>query len=243
IYFNSFKHILNSAPDTHPANASMPLTERPENTLTTEERKQKTAMLYLDSIYSLNSKKLTLANIVTVAPTRNLVIPTNDINTPAFQHKSFVTPVEENMFQFINAHSSSLPMSAGSESINQYPGKIIAWQQTYKYLNHHPGKIMAGAGIGNFSSKLAFKASGIHIAGAWPTKFEYINDAFLQNHLDVYLYYFSKTDGLHSAINNPASVYDQLISEYGIAAWLFILFFIHGSFSVIFPSGLSVFHW
>ena len=67
-------------------------------------------------------------------------------------------------------------------------------------------------GIGNFSSKLAFKATGLNIAGGFPQKFTYMNSAFISNHLDLYLYYFTKEDGLHSITNNPNSVYDQLIS-------------------------------
>jgi len=252
---NSLKHILSSTPDALTANASIPLTERHDNTLTREERKQKTAMLYLDSIHSLNRKKLTFVTSITATPVRNLVIPTDDINTPAFQHKSFITPVEENMFQFINMHSTSLPMSAGAESNNRYPGKILALQQTYKYMERHPLKIATGTGVGNFSSKLGFKISGINVAGTWPSKFTYINDAFLKNHLDVYLYYFSKTDGLHSAINNPASVYDQLISEYGIAGlaayfifyvWFFLRNLSFGSFGIpllIILSGIFFFDY
>ena len=50
---------------------------------------------------------------------------------------------------------------------------------------------------------------------------------FLSNHLDLYLYYFSKADGLHSIINNPSSVYDQLLGEYGLSGLLsFFIFYI-----------------
>jgi hypothetical protein len=188
----------------------------PDSILTIAERKQKTAMLYLDSISLLQWEKQKLLGIEPIAVNERLLIPVDNINAPEFQHKSFVTPVEENMFQFIAANATALPMSSDSTFKPKYPGKIIAWEQTINYFKQHPSKLITGLGVGNFSSKLAFKASGLKVAGAYPEKYKYISLPFLTNHLDLYLYFFSKADGLHSIINNPASVYDQLLSEYGL---------------------------
>ena len=47
----------------------------------------------------------------------------------------------------------------------------------------------------------------------------------------IYTYiFFSKTDGLHSIINNPASVYDQLLSEYGLLGLSAFFIFYTGFF-------------
>ena len=227
---NSVEHIWdNTSAHKQAETSNLSVITLPDSVLTADEIKQKTALLYLDSLSSAHLSRPASGPV----HAKNVlwVIPTDDINGPLFQHKSFLTPVEENMFDFIRQHKASLPISSDPVFKSKYPGKVTAWKQTYTYLSSHPSKIITGAGVGNFSSKVAFKATGIGIAGSWPSKFVYINKAFLQNHLDLYLYYFSKSDGYHSTINSPASVYDQLIAEYGVAglaAWFlfYIVFFI-----------------
>jgi hypothetical protein len=62
------------------------------------------------------------------------------------------------------------------------------------------------------------------MAGGYPKKFAYTSNDFLNNHLNLYLTYFSKDIELHSLINSPNAVYDQLISEYGILGILSFIF-------------------
>ena len=82
--------------------------------------------------------------------------------------------------------------------------------------NRRRAVVIVGDGIGNFSSKLAFKATGLGFEGGYPAKYIYISRDFLSNHLDIYLNFFSRRSGLHSLTNSPYSVYDQLIAEYGL---------------------------
>lgn len=217
-------------PSGHVSMNAVAIEDRADSTLTPEEKKQKVATLYLDSVSALSRKKMAFINNITATHSLKYTIPAADINGPKFQHKSFTTHVEENMYQFINVHAGLLLMSSDTSFRIRPPGKIIAWRQTYNYLSKHPTQAIAGSGIGNFSSKLAFKTSGLKIAGSWPSKYKYINSSFLQNHLDTYLFYFSKADGYHSSINSPASVYDQLITEYGLAGLVVYLFFYVGFF-------------
>jgi O-antigen ligase len=91
--------------------------------------------------------------------------------------------------------------------------------------------LVTGTGIGNFSSKLAFRATAMNVTGSYPAKFAYINDDFKLNHLDLYAYYFAGKDDFHSVVNSPDSTYDQLLSEYGLAglfsfACFYIAFFV-----------------
>ena len=225
---NSYESILNKpGQQLQPALTLLSLREKPDSTLTPEERKQKIAILYLDSSYRAHTENQKISISPSTATSQKLFIPADDINTPKFQHRSVVTPVEENMFQFILTHPEELPISGDSNFHPSYPGKLIAWQQTLRYLKRHPAKIITGLGTGNFSSKLAFRASGIKVAGAYPEKYKYISNAFMSNHLDLYLFYFSKADGLHSIINNPSSVYDQLLGEYGVSGLAaFFIFYI-----------------
>jgi hypothetical protein len=86
-------------------------------------------------------------------------------------------------------------------------------------------------GVGNFSSKIAFRATGLGLRGGYPRNRAYIHPAFLSNHLDVYINFFSKDAGHHSVSNNPFSVYDQLLSEYGLLGLLALLVLYLGFFA------------
>ncbi|MDB5030240.1 hypothetical protein, partial [Mucilaginibacter sp.] len=111
------------------------------------------------------------------------------------------------------------------------PGKVTGILQTVHFLKEHPSKIIAGDGVGNFSSKLAFRATGLKFTGGYPTKHIYINHDFLINHLDIYLNFFSKAASSHSLTNSPFSVYDQLLGEYGLAGLLALFVFYVGFFA------------
>ncbi len=227
----SVNHLLyGSSSDKQIPKLNLRVPSVPDSVLTTDERKQRIAFLYLDSLSKAEQSEMDSAHIK-VKHAVVFALPKDDINGPMFQHKSFITPVEQNMFGFINEHSTSLPISSDSTFQPKFPGKILSWKQTFSFLKAHPAKMISGAGVGKFSSKIAFKTTGIHIAGSWPSKLIYISKTFLQNHLDLYLYYFSKSDGLHSTINSPASVYDQLIAEYGIAGTLAYFIFYIGFFA------------
>jgi O-antigen ligase len=116
---------------------------------------------------------------------------------------------------------------SGLTAQSKLPGKLVAFQQTFRFLKQHPAKLLTGAGIGNFSSKLAFRATAMNLTGNYPVRFAYINDDFKLNHLDLYAYYFADKDDYHSVVNSPNSTYDQLLSEYGLAGlFSFLIFYI-----------------
>ncbi len=227
---NYYEKIFSNATSKQKHAALLSIKEKPDSALTIEERKQKFAMMYLDSLSHVQIEKQKSKFQHTTSINQKPAIPGDSIHTPKFQHRSVTTPVEAGMFNFIITHPSALPISSDTAFHSRLPGKIIGWEQTITWLQHHPQKIVAGAGIGNFSSKLALRTSCINVAGSWPGKHKYISPDFLSNHLDLYLYYFSKEDELHSIINNPSSVYDHLLGEYGVAGLLAFLFFYLGFF-------------
>ena len=209
--------------------AKIPITEIEDNLLTPEERKHKIAQLYLDSIYksrlkSAKGKEYISAEIVKP----KIEVP--DINTAPFQSKIDTTLQQRKLLMFMNAHKKSLPLSEKEDRNLILPGKIIAFKQTFDYLHSHPEKILTGDGMGNFSSRLAFRTTGLGISGNYPTKYASISPGFLSNHLDIYLYYFSKRIYFHSLINSPNSVYNQLLSEYGIIGISIFAVFYFGFF-------------
>lgn len=116
------------------------------------------------------------------------------------------------------------------EEDKQLPGKIQAYIQTFDYFKENPEKIISGAGMGNFSSRLAFRTTGLNIDGTYPSRFQYINDNFKNNHLALHLFYFTKETKFHSVTNRPNSTYDQIISEYGLLGTFSFLFLYVGYF-------------
>jgi hypothetical protein len=220
-------NIINSEDKKPTVENLLPITLRPDSTLTAEERNEKIATLYLDSLYRLRNDKENKVIVHPAALVQKTEIPTADINSAPYQHKSIITPVEDNMKQFIQLHSNELTLSTNENYHSKLPGKIIAYKQTFDFFKQNPLKIISGTGTGNFSSKLAFKTTGLNIAGGYPQQFIYINEPFLKHHLDLYLSYFTKPDGFHSIANNPNSVYDQLLSEYGLLGLsAFIIFYL-----------------
>ena len=223
-------NIINSEDKKSTVENLLPIGLRPDSTFTAEERNERIATLYLDSLYRLHNEKENNVIVHPVALIQKIEIPTADINSAPYQHKSIVTPVEDKMKQFIQLHSNELTLSTNENYHPKLPGKIIAYKQTFDFFKQRPLKIISGTGTGNFSSKLAFKTTGLNIAGGYPKKFIYINEFFLQNHLDLYLNYFTKPDGFHSIANNPNSVYDQLLSEYGLLGLCAFFIFYVGFF-------------
>jgi len=204
---------------------------KPVGPLTSEEIKRKIAQQYLDSLRQQIDKKsngvVRPGPLVPKTGNGRILIAQPNINTPPYQTPTDTTAEQRQLLTFIDAHKTTLPLSAQNNFIPGTPGKVTSELQTVRFLEKHPIKIIAGEGIGNFSSKLAFKATGLGFAGGYPTKYIYISKDFLLNHLDVYLNFFSKRVGLHSLTNSPFSVYDQFLAEYGLLGLAaFVVFYI-----------------
>ena len=224
----------------------LPLTLMPDKWLTADEIKQKIAQRHIDSVYVVThppkpatfGAKQAVVNAETsiqekpwtVIEGGRVIIPKPNINTKPYQHIADTNAYQKNLLAFINTHKASLPLSAQSSRQSDLPGKAVTGLQTISFLEHHPSKILTGDGMGNFSSKLAFKVSGLGFAGGYPQKLVYLSPDFLSNHLDVFLNYFSKKTDYHSLTNNPDSAYDQLLAEYGLLGLIAFLVWYLGYF-------------
>lgn len=192
-----------------------------------EEARQKIAKHYLDSLGAAIASRrkintpvnLALLNLP-VTEAGRVFITKPDINTRPYQSRTDTDAEQRRLIEFINGHKTSLPISGKEKFKPGLPGKVISLSQTALFLRQHPAKIALGDGVGNFSSKLAFRATGLGFAGGFPLNRVYINKDFLVNHLDVYLNFFSRRTGLHSLVNSPNSVYNQLLAEYGLLGLL-----------------------
>ncbi len=96
------------------------------------------------------------------------------------------------------------------------PAKVFAIRQTVSFLNTSPNLWLFGAGMGNFSSKLAVKMTGLKLQGSFPQGSINISRPFMENHFYTLMYVFSRDVKEHSVVNMPGSTYLQLAGEYGL---------------------------
>mgnify|MGYP000973869089 CR=1 FL=1 len=101
------------------------------------------------------------------------------------------------------------------------PRKIISFYQTFNYLSESVQNFFIGAGPGNFSSRVGFTISGTYVSW-FPHEFKYISKDFLTNHLSLWnpTILAKYNDG---TANQPFSIFNQLLGEYGIVGMLLFL--------------------
>ncbi len=211
----------------------IPIRERPDSLLDEESKKEKIAVLFLDSLERERQEKKPFAENnstqpVTIKPGERPVIPGDSIHTATFQSSSDTTIFQRRLIAYMNEHAQHPVLS--DKEVETLPGKLIAFKQSVRFFKEHPAKLITGDGIGNFSSKLAFRATGLKMSGGYPQQFVYSSPEFANNHLSLYAAFFTQTAGSHSIIHNPASVYDQLFTEYGIAGLAAFLIYYLGFF-------------
>ena len=202
--------------------ADIPVELRVDSVLSDDEKKYKTAKLYVDSLKRMlllqhgNEKKDFLSRPV---------IPVANIHSAPYQHKQDSSEARLQVIQLAIKLGEDTAASSARIQSGRVPGKLLAIKESIGYFQQHPARVITGTGIGNFSSKLAFRTTGLKVAGGYPKKYVYINGDFLHNHLAIFLDYFGKDSGFHSITNSPNSVYMQLMSEYGIAGLIALFCF------------------
>ena len=207
---------------TIPAGREIPIRDRPDSLLTAETRKEKIATLYLDSLEREHNKQsFIVGKPLTPAPLVKPGIPKDSIHTASFQWKRDTTLFQHQLLAYIEKNIAD-PFSGYNKAV---PGKMLALKESVHFLQKQPRKIITGDGAGNFSSKLAFRATGLKMAGAFPAQLTWCNADFLHNHLSLYAFFFTKHADSHSIIHSPASVYDQLLTEYGVLGLMAFLVF------------------
>lgn len=212
----------------------------PDSLLSYDQKREKIAKLYIDS---LTATALYLKN-------RSTFLGKNNINAYyAVLRFSEAKPPSEKEIWFKNYRPSTLTVEkihhyykffaehyhADSLQLTEkynwsHPGKWVAADQLINFYRQYPAKILLGAGIANFSSRTAFKITGLDIAGAYPDKYSYISPWFLNNHLFLYIFYHAQPQPKHAAENTPDSTYYQLLGEYGVVGMLAFLLLYLGYF-------------
>lgn len=193
---------------------------RPDSILSPEEKKQKIAILYLDSVNRETNQKehIVFSSLpITTGSSDRPALPEVNIHSAPFQNRDEINPARERLLDFMQAENISA-LKPG-----KLPGKFIAAGQIIALFRSAPSTIFTGKGIGSFSSKLAFRTTALGIAGGYPERLRYIDPLFASNHLLVYLSFFSGPAKMHSVINSPNSVYLQIAGEYGVAGILALI--------------------
>ncbi len=225
----SIRNMLHLPPEPAPASPRPGrITQYADDELNAEERREKTATLYLDSLklkaLPFSTSALAFPGFLPHTANGRIRVEPDNIHSEPFQSLTTTPPEQEPLLAFIAEHKSALPVSGKPSVWTGTPGKLTSFRQTLRFLKTHPAKWITGTGAGNFSSKLAFRATGLGISGSFPASITYIHPGFMANHLDIYLEHFSGRPGLHSISNSPFSAWDQLISEYGVAGTAAFLF-------------------
>jgi hypothetical protein len=230
----NIKHLLkkDTGKISQPQTPIIPIELQADSLLSFEERKEKIAILFLDSLNKSQQPKIIekASKVIVKNDKGGIILPFDNIHSPTFQSIKVPLKAQEPMLVFAAKHRNSLPYSGQKGIVLDLPGKALGLFQTFIFFKRHPFKFIFGKGMGNFSSKLAYRATGLNIAGGFPKPYIYIDPDFLRNHLDLYLYFFSKQSGYHSLTNNPFSVYDQILAEYGLFGFVAFLIYYVGFF-------------
>lgn len=231
--------------------------EIPDSLLNAEERKRKIALMFIDSAhYGLSLQKDTINRQKNSGVNTEPQFATRE-DSMYFEYAELPQLASKrNRFADFIANHYSPEDSIGKKYNWDRPGKLIAYKQTYHFLNSHRNKILLGNGMANFSSRLAFKATTLNVAGSYPSRFFYMHPDFRDNHLYIFLHYFSQEEMKHSVMNSPDSVYSQLLGEYGFVGVLLFLVLYIGFFArrirqtrhsipllLLLLAGLSIEYW
>ncbi len=197
----------------------------PDSMLTFEERRKKHAQNFIDSLNAirLGADYKVPENLLEKKSVPNAAPKIKDTGFYEFHETEAVKRKINRFTEFLDQmYSVAMQDSLGKMYNWKRPGKFIAAEQLVDFYKQHSSKIILGNGIGNFSSRLAFKATVLNIAGQYPAKFKYIDHDFFINHLYLYLYFHSQEQSNHEASNTPDTVYFQLAGEYGIAGLILL---------------------
>ncbi len=133
-------------------------------------------------------------------------------------------------FTFISpANIAYVKLIVGKVFTENKPRKLISFIQTYDYVTESPGNFLVGAGMGNFSSRITFSAAGEYVRW-YPRKYLHRTKEFTKNHYQLWNANLIIDKFQGGTSNQPFSVYNQMLGEYGIIGFIFLFVFYMGFF-------------
>lgn len=118
-------------------------------------------------------------------------------------------------------YASDILRSVGKAS---QPRKVTSFVQTWEFLTSSPVHFLVGAGVGNFSSRLAFMADGEYVPW-YPREHLYRSKNFTDNHYSLWNANLIFDRNERGTSNQPFSVYNQIFGEYGVLGFIIFLLF------------------
>lgn len=133
-------------------------------------------------------------------------------------------------FYFISKENIDYAIMIGNTVLEDVPPrKITSFEQTFQNAGSSISTLIFGSGMGNFSSRLAFIAGGEYVSW-YPASLVRRSDIFYNNHFQLWNYEVLSVPFSDGTANQPFSVFNQFIGEYGIIGTLLFLLFYVGSF-------------
>jgi hypothetical protein len=191
---------------------------QPDSLLSVSDRRIKRALIYIDSVNSIDLGAKIIDGHTNIPEIVQKTAREKD--SSFYRYKPSLTVAEkENRFAILLKELYSVAQKDSMAKLYNWEksGKLIAYKELITFLKGHKNKILLGTGVGNFSSRVAFKTAALDIAGSYPLKYRYIHPYFRDNHFYIYLHYHSQWQFEHTAANTPDSTYNQVLGEYGIA--------------------------
>ncbi|MBS1935645.1 MAG: hypothetical protein JST96_16715, partial [Bacteroidetes bacterium] len=190
VFKNIFRKPLTVKPFAPPAPLINSVVQK-KDTANPEQTKQSIAKAHLDSVSTIlfqASQNIKTSPQEKIIVSKKPFIPKPNINEPEYQTNKDTTTIQRELVTLMHKTVEDNTLEYLKECAQHTPGKLISLKQTFHFFQLHPAKIFTGTGMGNFSSKMAFRASALKVSGGYPQKYAYINEDFKNNHFAIFLY-------------------------------------------------------
>lgn len=113
------------------------------------------------------------------------------------------------------------------------PRKVVSFLQTFEFLTSSAMHFFLGAAPGHFSSRVAFMAGG-EFVDWFPSALSYKSIFFNKYHFQLWNYDVLSIPFNDGTANQPFSVYNQILGEYGILGLIsFFILYLKGLYKKI----------
>ncbi|HNJ57742.1 MAG TPA: hypothetical protein PLH33_01810 [Chitinophagaceae bacterium] len=128
-------------------------------------------------------------------------------------------------FYLLSKDNIDYAVRVGSTVVEEVkPRKQVSFEQTGEAILSSTSVFFFGYGMGNFSSRLAFIAGGEYVSW-YPTALVRKSVEFYNNHFQLWNYEVLDVPFSDGTANQPFSVFNQFLGEYGFIGTIILLYF------------------